>query len=174
MKSTDDARQLLTTLGASERLMLHTDLVAEAAELLLAKLDSIGVKPDTEFVRKAVILHDIGKIEHPDELSEPGSEHEAAGETRLLVRGVDPALARCCRSHAQWASMTCSLEELIVALADNLWKGKRIEALEMAAVKTIAERKGVALWDIFADLDTGFEAVAAGATHRLLRSRAAT
>jgi HD domain len=170
LQTPDDARALLVAFGAPPRLITHTDLVLEATDLLLAKLRDMDVKVDAGFIRMAVILHDTGKIEHPTELSEPGAEHEPAGEKRLLAHGVDPALARCCLSHARWAEMPCSLEELCVALADNLWKGKRIEALEMAVIKAVAERQGLGLWDLFVDLDTAFEAIAGGGTKRLVRS----
>ena len=38
------------------------------------------------------------KIEHPEELTGPGRLHESAGEAMLLRAGVDPALARFCRT----------------------------------------------------------------------------
>ena len=84
---------------------------------------------------------------------------------------MDPALARCCLSHARWAEMRCSLEELVVALADTLWKGKRDAELERQVVQAIGQRAGRDFWDVFIDLDTCFEGIAADGAGRLVRSR---
>jgi hypothetical protein len=74
----------------------------------------------------------------------------------------------------RWAQMPCSLEELTVAPADNLWKGKRNAALEKQVIETIAERLGRGFWDLFIELDGSFEAIAAAGAARLLRSRTDT
>src|SRR5260370_7658654 len=47
-------------------------------------------------VRVAVVLHDSGKILHPDELDGGSDKHEHAGEMLLRAQGVCPALARRC------------------------------------------------------------------------------
>jgi hypothetical protein len=171
MITIDEARNLLVKLGAPQRLITHVRLVGEAAELLLAQLQSLGIPHDADFVRVAVVLHDSGKILHPDELDGGGIEHEPAGEMLLLAQDVDPALARCCMSHARWAHMQCSLEELVVALADTLWKGKRDAALEKRVIEVISERLGRGFWDLFIELDNRFEPIAANGTTRLLRSQ---
>jgi len=171
MISIDEARNLLVKMGAPQRLVTHVRLVGEAAELLLVELQRLGVPHDADFVRVAVVLHDSGKILHPDELDGRGDKHEHAGEMLLLSRGVDPALARCCISHAGWAQMQCSLEELVVALADTLWKGKRNVALETLVIRVISERLGLSFWDLFIELDNSFESIAATGTTRLLCSQ---
>src|SRR5262249_56874029 len=66
------AHDLLVRLGAPPRLITHARLVGEAAELLLTQLDVLGVAVDADFVRCGVILHDAGKILHPNELSHGG------------------------------------------------------------------------------------------------------
>ncbi|MBO0756421.1 MAG: HD domain-containing protein [Bradyrhizobiaceae bacterium] len=170
MKSTDEARSLLVKLGAPQRLFIHVGLVGEAAELLLAELQRLRVGHNADFVRIAVMLHDAGKILHPQELDEDGDEHERAGEALLLAQGVDPAIARCCISHARWAQMQCSLEELVLALADTLWKGKRNAALEKRVIDLVAKSLGYGIWDLFSELDNSFETIAADSTTRLLRS----
>jgi hypothetical protein len=171
MMSIDAARNLLVSLGALPSLVTHVRLVGEAAEALLAELQRLGVPLDADFVRAAVALHDAGKILHPGELHGGGSEHEAAGDALLRAHGVDPALARCCLSHAQWDRMPCSLEELTVALADTLWKGRRNETLEKQIVDAVSERLGQSFWNLFVELDTCFESIAADGAERLLRSR---
>jgi hypothetical protein len=57
-----------------------------------------------------------------------------------------------------------------VALADKLWKGKREPALEKKVLELAATKLGRDFWDIFVELDTCFESIAAGGTERLARS----
>jgi hypothetical protein len=63
--------------------------------------------------------------------------------------------------------MPCSLDELVVALADTLWKGKRHAALEKRVVEAVSERCGQSFWE----LDNCFESIAADGAERLLRSQ---
>ena len=169
--STAEACTLLLELGAPPRLMRHAELVSEAAVALLALLAQHGVRPDAGWLLAGAALHDAGKVLHPAELAGPGAEHEPAGEALLLSHGVAPHIARCCRSHAQWASLECALEELLVALADKLWKGVRVPKLELRTIEAVAASLGRPLWDLFVALDSGFEAIAATANDRLARSR---
>lgn len=168
--SPTDAFRLLTGLGASARLLRHVELVGEAADALLDALADLGVAVDRSFVRVGVVLHDAGKVIHTEELAATGALHEAAGERLLLERDVSPELARVCRSHAQWASMVVSFEELLVALADKLWKGVRHPELEDRVMAEAAARRGVQKWDVFIPLDNAFEAIAAHGDARLARS----
>jgi HD domain len=168
LSSLNEAYQLLEDLGALPKLILHVQLVNEAAEQLLVQLEHLRIPIDRQWVIFGVAFHDAGKILHPGELIAKGNYHEAAGETLLLKHGLDPTIARCCRSHAQWQEMDCALEELCVALADNLWKGKRNQALE----KIVIDRMEIGrdYWKIFMVMDGCFEAIAAGGDGRLLRS----
>ena len=117
-----------------------------------------------------VAFHDTGKILHPLELLEKGNRHEAAGETLLLSQGIDPKIARCCRSHGQWQQLECSFEELVVALADNLWKGKRNRELEERVIAKVARMSMQDDWDIFVSLDDRFEEISRGGDLRIARS----
>lgn len=166
-----DARALLLELGASDRLVRHAELVSEAAEALLALFAVHHIALDAPWVRAGAALHDVGKLEHRDELDRPGALHEPAGELLLLAHHVAPHIARCCRSHAQWSTLECSLEELVVALADKLWKGARVPVLEQRVIDATAARGQRDLWALFVPLDAGFEAIADGASGRLARSR---
>jgi hypothetical protein len=166
-----DAEALLRRLGAPPRLLTHARLVGEAADAILTHLRMLGVPVDAAFVRLGVLFHDAGKILHPAELDGPGSRHEPDGEQLLLQHGVEAGIARCCRSHARWAEMEVSFEELLVALADKLWKGVRNPELERRVVEGAAERIGKAFWEVFEDLDTAFEEIAADGAERLERSR---
>jgi hypothetical protein len=66
--------------------------------------------------------------------------------------------------------MEVSLEELLVALADKLWKGVRNPRLEERCIDGIAAALGKARWDIFIELDSSFERIAADGQKRLERS----
>ena len=168
--SPEDARVLLVELGAPERLVTHGYLVLEAADALLGALAAMGVTVDVPLVRAGAMLHDVGKIAFPAELRAPGAEHEMAGQAMLLERGVDPRVARHCVAHARWATMDPTIEELVVALADALWKGVRRKPIEQRVVDEIARIRGVDAWSIFVEMDSCFEAIADGGQDRLDRS----
>lgn len=169
--SVDDAYNFLQKLGASSTLIIHVQLVAEAAELLIAKLRALNIEFDISFVRLGVAFHDAGKILHPEELHVTGINHEAAGEQLLLENGIDAELARCCRSHGQWQTMECTLEELLVALADTLWKGKRNHDLENLVIEKLLLKCDTDYWNLFMEMDACFEAIAGDGYARLLRSQ---
>jgi HD domain len=169
--SVDDAYIFLQELGASSVLITHVKLVAEASELLIAKLRSLDIGFDVSFVRLGVAFHDAGKILHPQELQFQGNNHESAGEQLLLANGIDAKLARCCRSHSQWQTMECTLEELLVALADTLWKGKRIRDLENLVVQRLLRQRSIDYWALFMEMDACFEKIAEDGYSRLLRSQ---
>src|ERR1700722_1666317 len=124
LRDKSEAYELLSVLGAPDRLVRHAELVDEAAGRILSEFQRLGVSCDARVVRFGAVLHDAGKIRHSRELSEPGSLHEQAGEALLLAHGVQPEIARCCSSHAAWDLPGVSLEERTVSLADKLWKGK--------------------------------------------------
>lgn len=146
-------------------------LVGEAGELLLSALTRLKVPVDADFVRVGIVLHDAGKTLHLSELDAPGSEHEPAGQELLLRNGVSPGLARVCVSHARWATMDVSLEELLVALSDKLWKGVRNEQLEHRVIDAVSSALHQDRWDVFVPLDTAFEEIAASGSERLTRSK---
>jgi len=147
------------------------ELVGEAAEEIIVALERLRVPLDVEYVRMGVVLHDAGKTVHRVELDGPGSQHEPAGEQLLLERGVDPDLARVCRSHAQWREVATRPEELLIALSDKLWKGVRVQELEERVIGDVARMLGSDRWALFTDLDSLFERIAAGGHRRLERSR---
>lgn len=170
IKTKTEANQLLQSLGASERLLVHHQLVGEAAEELLDSLASLNLNIQTDLVRLGASIHDSGKILCPGELTTPGNQHEPVGEQMLLEAGVQPEIARCCLSHARYESMEVCLEELLVALSDKLWKGKRVASLELRVIDDIATAIGRTRWDIYPYLDECFEKIAENGDHRLARS----
>ncbi len=168
--SKHDAYQFLRNLNAPEHLLTHVELVGEAGELLIARCMALNLPLDIEFVRIGIAIHDTGKIVHTHEMTGPGSEHEPEGQRILLSHGVAKEIARCCLSHARWHEMNCSLEELLIALSDKLWKGKRVEVLELEVIDRIAELLQKERWDIFQTWDSYFEEIADGGGDRLHRS----
>lgn len=171
LKDRDDAYRLLEKLGASRRLLVHVRLVGEAADKLIALYAGLGIRCNEQLIQLGAAVHDAGKILHPEELDRSGSVHEQAGEALLTTHGVQPDIARFCISHARWREPHVSFEELSVALADKLWKGKREPELETKVIDEAASRKGVGRWDVFVEMDAGFEEIAAGGADRLRRSK---
>lgn len=127
--------------------------------------------PDVAFDREAVAFgaatHDIGKVEHPGELSGPGSAHEQAGYRLLLDRGVEEHLARFARTHASWTAADVEVEDLLVSLADKVWKAKRVADLEQLVTERLAAASGQQPWQAFMALDDVLDRIAADADFRL-------
>ena len=165
-----EAFGILDKLNAPEHLKRHVSLVGEAADLIIKYLDEHEIKLRMDFIRSGVVIHDIGKIVHPHEMTGAGSNHEPEGQKILSEMGYSSELARVCISHAQWHKMDCSDEELVIALSDKLWKGKRVPDLELRVIDRIAILRGKDRWDIFEELDSLFENIASGGDERLQRS----
>jgi hypothetical protein len=164
-----DAQRLCDELHASERLRRHLLLVHDVAATLL---DALHVAFPSLVIEADVVLfgaatHDLGKVLHQDELVGPGHRHEEAGPALLEQHGVDPMLARFARTHATWRNENVELDDLLVALSDNLWKGKRNEELEGLVVAKISEATTEPQWSVFEKLDHRFEVIAEGAERRL-------
>ncbi|MFD0900566.1 HD domain-containing protein [Actinomadura sediminis] len=165
----DRVAELLTALDCPPRLAAHLRLVHDVAGRLA---DWVGRRhPDVPFDRRAVLFgaatHDIGKALHVAELSGPGSSHEAAGRELLLRHGFDAALARFAATHASWSGPGITLEDLLVSLADKVWKGKRVPDLEDLVVARLADASGRPAWEEFAALDDLLARIAETADDRL-------
>ena len=169
------ATEFLADHQAPLLLVAHLRLVADVAGKLLTAV--VGEWPemvvDEEAVRFGAAHHDIGKVVHPVELQKPGHAHERAGERLLLAWGVEPRLARFCRTHAAWDAADASIEDLLVALADAVWKGQRWRELEDAVTAHIAAAAGRERWEVFDRLDTIITEIAAPADERLAWQTAA-
>ncbi|PRQ03788.1 HD domain-containing protein [Enhygromyxa salina] len=166
-----DALALLVDLQVPARLLRHHELVLEAAiELTDALARKLGARFDAGEIQIGAALHDVGKLVHPAELSGPGHAHELAGRALLIDRRVPEHLARFCITHANWSSPSLALEDLLVALADKLWKGKRVIELEDRVIEHLAHQTAQPRWRVFEIADAVFERVAAGADSRLRRS----
>lgn len=170
----EEALQLLHDLGAPSHLILHHQLVLEAAQLLCAGLVERfpALRLEVSEVLAGAALHDVGKVRFPEELHAPGRRHEAAGRELLQGLGVPPHLARICVEHGQWRGPSIALEALLVALADTLWKGRRVAELQQRVQQRLHQQLGGDAWAIWLALDDLCESIAADGDQRLLRSGA--
>ncbi|WP_446215350.1 HD domain-containing protein [Micromonospora sp. IBHARD004] len=165
----DEVAALLAALHAPPRLAAHLRAVHDvAAQLTDALADRF---PQLPFDRAAVLFgaatHDIGKVRHPEELSGPGSAHEPAGYELLQRHGVAAPLARFARTHASWQGDGIGVDDLLVSVADKVWKGKRVTDLEELVVDRLAAATGRERWSVFLELDDVLDRIAAAADRRL-------
>ncbi|CAM5335363.1 phosphohydrolase [Streptomyces avidinii] len=161
---------LLRALAAPPRLAAHLRLVHDVACELADWLAEFS--PALTFDREAVLFgaatHDIGKTVHTDELSGPGSAHEPAGRELLLAHGFTAARSRFAATHADWSASGVSVEELLVSLADKVWKGKRVTGLEDLLIDHLVRAApGTARWEAYLALDASLARIAEGADARL-------
>ncbi|GIF96269.1 HD domain-containing protein [Catellatospora citrea] len=160
---------LLAELDAPPRLGAHLRAVHDVAARLLAGVGEAcpGLAVSADEVLFGAATHDIGKVEHPSELSGPGSAHEPAGYELLVARGVAPRLARFARDHGSVAYDGLSIEDLLVVLADKVWKGKRVPELEDEVTARWCAASGEQPWEAFLRLDDLLERLARDADARL-------
>jgi hypothetical protein len=126
-----------------------------------------GLHFDEQAVLFGAATHDIGKALIPAELVGPGSKHEACGFDTLKTFGISDALARFTQTHGSWNSTEVTIEDLLVSLADKIWKGKRQEDLEQVVVRRISIALSQPEWEVFASLDTILSDLASDADRRL-------
>lgn len=166
----DCVSSLLVAVGAPPRLVAHLRLVHDVAVQLVCDVSDNW--PSLAFDREAVAFgaatHDVGKAFHPDELNSPGVAHERDGRRLLLDRGIRDDFARFAETHAVSKHRDdASLEDLLVALADTCWKGKRSERLDDLVVDAIIAQVASERWQIFSSLDAIIEKHAADGDKRL-------
>lgn len=164
-----DVTRILKQLQVCPRLAVHLALVHDAAFEIVTGLAQRF--PDLKFDHQAVLFgaatHDVGKVLHPSELTGPGHRHEDDGPALLEQHGVDSHLARFARSHGAWDKEPLHIEDLLVALADTVWKGQRIDTLEALIVTRIAQAIGKAEWEVFSTLDELVTVIAEKGDERL-------
>jgi hypothetical protein len=161
-----EAVALVEAAGAPPRLLAHLRLVHDvAARISTWAGDRLPF--DADAVLFGAATHDIGKVVHPEELEVPGRRHEAAGRELLLRRGVDADRARFAGTHGSWTAPGIRTEDLLVSLADKVWKAQRVPSLEQLIVDRLAAAGGIEPWQAFLDLDDLLDDIAAGADARL-------
>lgn len=160
---------LLTRAGAPPRLVAHLRLVHDVSVRILDGLEARGADAgiDRRAVEFGAATHDIGKSRRLEELTGPGSDHEPTGRDLLLEFGVAPELARFAATHSSWNEPGITLDDLLVSLADNAWKNKRLTELEDLVVAALAARSGREAWEEFMVLDEILTEVGEGADARL-------
>jgi hypothetical protein len=89
------------------------------------------------------------------------------GYPTLLSHGVEASLARFARNHGTWIAPGISTEDLLVSLADKIWKAKRVSDLEDRLVQRLCEATGAPRWQAFMHLDGILEQIAQDADARL-------
>ncbi|MCA9096201.1 MAG: HD domain-containing protein [Planctomycetaceae bacterium] len=170
----DEVVRLCEELNAPGRLVAHLQLVHDVAACIL---DAVSAHfPNLKFDRESVLFgaasHDIGKVVHSEELTGPGKLHEAAGEKLLIRHGISVPLARFARTHGNWDRDTdVQIEDLMVAVADKVWKGVRKEELEELVCQKIAEELGLEGWEVFSVVDEVLDGIASGGEERLAWQR---
>ena len=160
---------LLGSLDAPPRLGAHLRAVHDVAWQLAdwVSRHHHGVRFDRDAMLFGAATHDIGKIVHPEELSKPGSAHEYAGYELLLAQGFSEESARFARTHGSWTGTEVRIEDLLVGLADKVWKAKRVPELEQLVVQRLAIDGRQQPWQVFMTLDDELDRIAADADHRL-------
>jgi hypothetical protein len=152
----------------------HLTLVHNVAADILEALDAQwrNLPIDKDAVLFGAATHDVGKVLHPAELTGPGSNHERDGPELLKKVGVPPERSRFARTHGTWkGEAALAREDLVVALADTCWKGKRDEELESRLALLIAGLQGIETWEAFLALDGIVAKIAAHAEGRLAWQR---
>ncbi|MES5818507.1 HD domain-containing protein [Streptomyces sp. RG80] len=165
----DRAAELLRKLDAPPRLAAHLRAVHDVAYRVVEWVSRRhpALPLDREAVLFGAATHDIGKTAHVAELSGPGSSHEETGRDLLLSHGVPPHLARFAATHATWTEPDIGVEDLLVSVADKVWKNKRVPELEDLLVRRLAEASGRTVWEEFLELDDLLTTVGEGADARL-------
>jgi len=165
-----EAREVLDAVGAPPRLLVHLALVHEVAFELIEAISTAwpGFPIDNHAVLVGAATHDIGKAIHRDELHGPGRLHEQDGPAILRQHGFSEDLARFARTHAQWAGeQPPTIEDLLVALANRIWVGERIQRIEDAVIARLVDFSGEPLWSVFARFDEILLVILEGAGQRL-------
>jgi hypothetical protein len=165
-----DVISLLSRVSASPRLIAHLILVHDVASRLVEQITHTF--PNVPFDKDAVLYgaatHDLGKAIDVEELVQAGKVHEQRGFDLLREMGVSAERARFAFTHGNWEVLeSVGLEDLLVALADNCWKGRRPEQLESRTVDLLSSVSGRPAWDCYSELDGILGALAADADNRL-------
>lgn len=167
----EEVKQLFEGIAVPPYLLAHLVVVHDVALRLLAAVHDQWprLSVDDDAVRFGAATHDVGKVLHLEEMRAPGEAHRAAGEELLQQHGVPPSLARFARTHAEWAAEEeLLLEDLLVALADEIWKGGRNDELESSFLQCVGERTGEEQWAAYMALDEILTVLAEDADRRLL------
>ncbi|MBX9723754.1 MAG: HD domain-containing protein [Candidatus Obscuribacterales bacterium] len=165
-----EVETLLKQLNAPPRLIAHLQLVHDVSvhlvEVIRKEFPTLTF--DIEAVKFGAATHDIGKVQYTTELTQPGNQHEEAGEKILKLAGYRQYLARFATTHGGMSNHTAmTVEDLLVRTADTIWKGKRNHSSEMELVTHISNTLQVPQWQVYLVLDETLCEIAATADLRL-------
>lgn len=119
-----------------------------------------------EKIKFGAAIHDIGKSIHKNELSNPGNKHENDGYDLLIKMGITDEYAKYAKIHSKW-NENSEIEDLIVSLADKIWKGQRNQELEDLLVNKVSNLINKEHWEIFLIMDNIIQEIAEDADKRL-------
>jgi len=166
----EQAEDICKSVHAPPRLQAHLILVHDVACSLTAEF---GISfPEAKFTTDDVLFgaatHDIGKAICPEELVASRESHTKKGFSLLKSLGIPERRARFALTHRNWKDdTTVNIEDLLVALADKCWKGKRVSDLERLIVDEVVRLTGKDRWQVFLTLDGIIERLSADADERL-------
>ena len=156
-KLPDEALRLCARISAPPRLVAHLTLVHDAACTLMERIEAVfpTLVFDQDLVRFGAATHDLGKTIHKDELSAGGGkQHQASGMLLLEKLGVPRERARFALTHGHWDEPgNDTFEDLLVALADKCWRGRRVERLEAMIAERLSHSTGEPRWRCLTALD---------------------
>ena len=164
----NEAEVVFRKLPIPPRLYAHSLLVHDVANKLIEAITGTwnNLNIDENLVFFGAAIHDIGKCIHTNELSEKGHKHEQEGTNLLISLGVPEEKAKFAAVHATWSKKS-TIEELVVSLADKIWKGSRIQDLEDLLIEKISTKTKTEHWEIFCLLDSIIEDITKDADKRL-------
>ncbi len=150
MLNREDALSILKDSGCSEEVIEHCITVADLALEIAMFLKSSGKEPDFQLVELGAILHDIGRAISHD------IDHAFVGAKIATDKGIHPKIREIIKRHIgagltrekarilglpEDDYMPNTLEQKIVAHADNLVMGRERVAIEKSIDKM--KKKGI-------------------------------
>lgn len=164
-----EVADLLDDIGAPPRLVAHLILVHDVATQLTASIVARVGDPgcDLDAVHFGAATHDIGKALEPSELSAPGTHHERLGRD-WLANHVAESRARFATTHGMPVDAAdLTVEDLLVIVADKIWKAKRDQQLEERLARELSRTTGTDFWSVHLALNDVIEDISNAATDRL-------
>lgn len=152
-------------------LFRHLEMVYEASSILSKAFDlKYPGLIDPETVMIGASVHDLGKAIFTEELFAPGRDHVDEGPSILVKAGLEEQYCRFAKTHQDWKGT--ALEDLLVALSDVIWKGKRNDELEDAICANVMVLKGLKdKWSVWSWLDHLIIKIAKHADDRIVYQR---
>lgn len=161
--------ELLERLDSPIKLSKHLQIVYSTANEILVHVKKKwpSIVLNESLVLFGAATHDIGKIKIKNELNEVGKKHELEGNIILKELGFTDEEARFTLTHGNWKEDNIEIEDLLVSLADKVWKAKRVDELEEKVGYKISSQLKIDYWEVYVPLDNLLSKVAIGADKRI-------